>query len=612
MSELRKSGINLPEREQVEEDLKRSELRYRTLFEQASDAILITDENGHLIEVNKSFCKMVGYIEKELIGMNITTLMEPEHLKKDPLRFDLLLEDKALFRERLMKKKDGTVFQIEENVKMLGDKRIFAIIRDITERKEAEGELRRSDDSIRLIIDTIPTMAWSLGPNGIVDFLNQRWMDYTGLSLKQFIEDPARPIHPEDLPRVLARWRKEMTVGEQYDDEMRLQRADGEYRWFLVRTAPLHDEHGKLIKWYGVSIDIEDSKRAEDLLRESEQQFLSLFENMAEGVAYFQMLFKDGKLQDAIYLEVNPAWENLTGLRNVIGRKITEVLPGILETDSEFIQRSVRVALTGQPERFEAYSDLLKKWLSTSAYCPKKEHVIVVLDDITERKLAEETLKQSYEEIRRLTEHLQKIREEERTSIAREIHDELGQQLTAIKMDVAWIDKKTPEETTDIKIKLKNIITLLDGSNQSIRRILSELRSRIFDDHGLLEAVEWLGRQFTEATGIPVKLTTPEKDIKVPEQIATCIFRVCQEAFTNITRHALAKNVSISINISEENIVAIVEDDGIGFDTTCGQNKKSFGILGMKERVLSLGGKFDLVSSPRKGTKITVSLPYRV
>jgi signal transduction histidine kinase len=188
-------------------------------------------------------------------------------------------------------------------------------------------------------------------------------------------------------------------------------------------------------------------------------------------------------------------------------------------------------------------------------------------------------LKQSYEEIRRLTEHLQKIREEERIHIAREIHDELGQQLTAIKMDVAWIDKKTPEETTDIKVKLKNIIELLDVSNQSIRRILSELRPRILDEHGWLEAIEWLGRQFAETTGIPVKFTTPERDIKVSEQIATCIFRVCQEAFTNITRYALAKNVSISIKIIKENIILIIEDDGIGFDTASVQNKKSFGIL---------------------------------
>src|SRR5882724_13397635 len=173
-------------------------------------------------------------------------------------------------------------------------------------------------------------MVWTMEPNGAVDFVNQRWMDYMGLSLKEEMDEPTRPIHPEDLPRVLEKWRADMAAGEASEDEMRLRRADGEYRWFLVRTAPLHDEQGNILKWYGVSIDIEDSKQLSVALRESEQRYLSLFQNMTEGVAYFRMLFENGKLKDAIYLEVNTAWENLTGLKNVIGRKITEVLPGIL------------------------------------------------------------------------------------------------------------------------------------------------------------------------------------------------------------------------------------------------------------------------------------------
>ena len=149
---------------------------------------------------------------------------------------------------------------------------------------------------------------------------------------------------------------------------------------------------------------------------------------------------------------------------------------------------------------------------------------------------------------------------------------------------------------------------MLDGSNQSVRRILSELRPGILDEHGLLEAIEWLRRQFTESTGIPVKFTTTVKNIKVSEQIAICIFRIYQEAFTNITRYSHAKNVSSSIGIIEGNIILNIEDDGIGFDTGSLQNKKSFGILGMKERVLALGGKFALVSSPDYGSKITVDL----
>src|SRR5260221_9053530 len=159
--------------------------------------------------------------------------------------------------------------------------------KEITVRKQAEDALRKSEDSIRLIIDTIPIMAWSLRPDGVVDFVNQRWLDYTG---EESIDDPNKTVHPEDFPGVMEKWIVNKAAGNAYEDEMRLRQANGEYRWFLVRTAPLHDEQGKIVKWYGVSIDIEDSKQTQDALRESERRYLSLFENMAEGVAYFQML----------------------------------------------------------------------------------------------------------------------------------------------------------------------------------------------------------------------------------------------------------------------------------------------------------------------------------
>src|SRR6266849_8114302 len=131
---------------------------------------------------------------------------------------------------------------------------------DIEDRKRAE-------DRVRLVIDTLPTMVWTLQPDGAVDFVNQRWTDYTGLSLEEEVENATGPVHPEDLPRVLEKWLADLAAGEASEDELRLRRADGEYRWFLVRTAPLRDEQGKVVKWYGVSIDIEDRKQAETAAR---------------------------------------------------------------------------------------------------------------------------------------------------------------------------------------------------------------------------------------------------------------------------------------------------------------------------------------------------------
>jgi len=124
-----------------------------------------------------------------------------------------------------------------------------------------------------MVIDTIPAMAWSVLPDGTIDFLNQRWLDYAGLSLKQYVKDPMQVIHPEDTPRILAKWRGDMAAGRPYEDEMRLRRADGEYRWFLIRTVPLRDEHANIVKWYGTSTDIEDRKQAEDTLRRNQAFF---------------------------------------------------------------------------------------------------------------------------------------------------------------------------------------------------------------------------------------------------------------------------------------------------------------------------------------------------
>ncbi|MES2849057.1 MAG: PAS domain S-box protein, partial [Bacteroidota bacterium] len=232
--------------------------------------------------------------------------------------------------------------------------------------------------------------------------------------------------------------------------------------------------------------------------------------------------------------------------------------------------------------------------------------------DFSERVRAQEEIKDSSDKLHQLTAHLQNIREEERKRIGREIHDELGQQLTAIKMDVAWIDKNTATQQEAIKVKLKNVLDLINGSNNSVRRILSELRPAILDDYGLKEALDWLSTQFTGITGVPVDFIAKEEATghkQVPEQVTMCIFRIYQEALTNITRYAAAEKVTTVLNLKDNKVEFHVEDNGKGFDISKVQAKKSFGILGMKERVLSLKGQFELVTEPEKGTKIDISIP---
>ena len=146
-------------------------------------------------------------------------------------------------------------------------------------------DLKRAEERSRLIINTIPTMAWTVRPDGVVDFVNQRWLDFAGLSLAEEIEDPNRAVHPEDLPRIMKKWLVNKAAGEPFEEEMRLRRADREYRWFLVRTAPLRDEQGNLVRWYGVAIDIQDRKQAEAELQRLSGQLLRLQDEERRRIA---------------------------------------------------------------------------------------------------------------------------------------------------------------------------------------------------------------------------------------------------------------------------------------------------------------------------------------
>jgi PAS domain S-box-containing protein len=353
----------------------------------------------------------------------------------------------------------------------------------IPQRKLVKEILRQSEDSLRLIIDTIPTMAWTVRPDGAVDFVNQRWLDFTGLSLEEEIEEPNRVVHPEDLPRVMEKWLGDMAAGESSEGEMRLRQADGEYRWFLVRTVPLRDELGTIVKWFGTNTEIEDRKKAEDALQ-----------------------------------------------------------------------------------------------------C-------------------------SLEELRALAARLQSVREEERTRLAREIHDELGQALTGIMLESASLIRELPGGAKQQSNRAESIMKLADETIQTVRRISTELRPGILDDLGLVEAVEWAVEEFQSRTGTNCRLDLPEDDIVIDQERATALFRILQETLTNVARHANATQVNVRLAKEEGTLILEVHDNGKGINKEELSAGRSLGILGMRERALLLGGDLAVWGSPAEGTTVFVRVP---
>ncbi|MFT3702677.1 MAG: PAS domain S-box protein [Agriterribacter sp.] len=238
-----------------------------------------------------------------------------------------------------------------------------------------------------------------------------------------------------------------------------------------------------------------------------------------------------------------------------------------------------------------------------------KKMKMVLSHDITEKVEADKKLKQYLDEIRMLTGHLQEIREEDRKGIAREIHDELGQQLTVLKMEVAWILKKLEGSETRFEHKLTELLETIDGIMKSVRRICAELRPASLDDLGLVAAIEWHAKQFEAKSGIAVSLDLPAELTQLSAEVKIGLYRIFQESLTNVARHANAKKVKVRLAVNEGIIVLHITDDGKGFDVPESGERQTLGILGMKERSFTLGGTYIINSMPGKGTTVMVSIP---
>ncbi len=227
------------------------------------------------------------------------------------------------------------------------------------------------------------------------------------------------------------------------------------------------------------------------------------------------------------------------------------------------------------------------------------------LGKIIERKRADEEIKKSHEKLRELFELLQVIREEERKNIAREIHDELGQLLTALKIDIKWLGKRINEH--ELVEKINSMTDLIDMTIQNVRRIASELRPIILDDFGLNAAILWHAKEIEKRTGIKFKITTIPEDIIMDKDKSVIIYRIIQELLTNIIRHARATKVEIKLKHRDNKLFVIVKDNGIGIEENV--DRKSFGLLGIKERVQYWRGVLRIKGKAGIGTSVTIILP---
>jgi PAS domain S-box-containing protein len=233
--------------------------------------------------------------------------------------------------------------------------------------------------------------------------------------------------------------------------------------------------------------------------------------------------------------------------------------------------------------------------------------VCLIASDLSEIKRAEQELRASSEQLRNLAAHLLSVREEERARISREVHDELGQSLTAVKMDLAWLAVRLPQRNGPMLKRIRSTRQLADSIIQSIRRISTELRPAVLD-LGLAAAVEWQVQEFQARSGVhcTVRLLTREE---VASNASTAMFRIFQETLTNVARHAKATRAEVVLQKQRDRLVLLIRDNGRGFDQADPSLSKSLGLLGMRERAAILGGRVNISSAPGKGTTVTAWIP---
>ncbi len=394
----------LPLEEVISSFFVDAEANYKSLVETASDAIISFDQANRVILWNSSAEKIFGYTKGEAIGSPVFGMLIPqEHAMtlKELMEISQVSSQSTI--EIVGRHKNGGSFPIEISAfaRNLPIGRVSTcILRDITGRKEAEEALSRSREWFRTTLGSIGDAVIATDVSGQVTFLNPIGVELTGWKLEEALGMPIQSVFRiinertrRPAENIVERVLREGCIVS-LANHTALIAPDGREIPIEDSAAPIRDSAGNIIGVVLVFHDVTEKRRTQEVLKQSEEHYRSLFDNMLNGYAYCRMLFEEDEPEDFIYLNVNRAFETLTGLENVSGKKVSEVIPGVRESDPELLEIYGRVATTGVPERFETYVEALGMWFSISVYSPRKEHFVAVFDIITERKKADEALQQ--------------------------------------------------------------------------------------------------------------------------------------------------------------------------------------------------------------------------
>jgi PAS domain S-box-containing protein len=501
-------------------------------------------------------------------------------------------------------------------------------------QKKAEEALRKSEVRYRSYIDVTEQLGWTTNADGEVVEDMPSWRKFTGQNEGEIKGwGWSKALHPDDLDQTTQVWRNAVATKNRYEVEYRIRRYDGNYRHFLARGVPVFNDDGTIREWIGMCIDITERKKSEQLLNESREDL-----NRAQAVAQTGSWRLNVQQNELLWSDEN--WR-IFGVAGGTPLTYETFLSTVHPDDREYVDRKWMAALRGEYYDIEhriVVGDTIR-WVRERAQLEfDKEGVLLggfgTTQDITEKKHAEERLREakealqkandelegriqdrteklseSREQLRNLFIHLQSVRETERAHIAREIHDEFGTILTALKIDLSWLEKKFTGGQESLKARTLKSLDLINSAIKTVQRISSQLRPGILDHLGLGAAIEWEVKEFGNRTGVAWDLTIDLGERSLDRDLSTTVFRIFQETLTNIARHAEATGINVSLNEKDNCLILLVKDNGNGITEEELINPRSYGLMGIRERVQSWDGNIMITGMKNKGTTVTVSIP---
>ena len=588
---------------------------YRRLVESSPDGIVVV-ENGQIAYANRAAADLFGVAEPgTLLGESFFEYLEPDC--RASVRAQLLSWQDglpALLLDVKVVRPDGQVRDISMTGAPAyeGGRSAQVICRDITERKAAERALRESEERLALAVagGLEGVWDWNLETDAVI--YSTRWKSMLGYSdeeIEPHVSAWERLVHPDDRPRA-DRAHQSVARGERatYEAEFRLRHRHGHYVPVLSRGFPVRREPGgPVVRIVGTHVDLTEQKRAEAALRENEERLKLAFAGAQEGVwdwnletgaVVYSSRWKEmlGYTDDEVEPHVR-AWERLLHPDDV-GRaqQVNEsVKQGAPTYEGEFRLRHkdghyVHVLSRGYPVRREQGGPVVR--------------IVGTHFDLTARKQAEAERARS-----ELLTRLVFAQEDERRRIGREMHDQFGEQLTALARRIRVL-KDACGDHKEWRAHVESIEVIAQQLDRDVDQLVWELRPTALDDLGLRAALANYVQNWSSRVGIAATLhTSGLMDDRLPSDAETALYRIAQEALTNVAKHSRAENVGIILERRTDHVLLIVEDDGVGFDpaTTEGTGQ-GFGLAGMQERAGLIGASLEIESSMGKGTTVFVRM----